>query len=100
MELYSLVIDEINRFIAPILVIGLVGTGIFLTFRLRFIQFRRLGHGFAVATGRYDDPDEPGDVSHFQALTTALSDRKSTRLNSSHVAISSAVFCLKKKTDP
>ena len=73
MELYSLVIDEINRFIAPILVIGLVGTGIFLTFRLRFIQFRRLGHGFAVATGRYDNPDEPGDVSHFQALTTALS---------------------------
>src|SRR5690625_5030934 len=73
MELYSLVIDEINRFIAPILVIGLVGTGIFLTFRLKFIQFRRLGHGFAVATGRYDDPNEPGDVSHFQALTTALS---------------------------
>src|SRR5690625_378151 len=105
MELYSLVIDEINRFIAPILVIGLVGTGIFLTFRLKFIQFRRLGHGFAVATGRYDDPNEPGDVSHFQALTTALSatvgigniDRKSTRLNSSHVAISYAVFCLKKK---
>jgi AGCS family alanine or glycine:cation symporter len=30
-------------------------------------------HGFAVASGRYDDPDEPGDVSHFQALTTALS---------------------------
>src|SRR5690606_765509 len=26
-----------------------------------------------VATGRYDDPNEPGDVSHFQALTTALS---------------------------
>ena len=73
MELYSLVIDEINRFIAPILVIGLVGTGIFLTFRLKFIQFRRLGHGFAVASGKYDDPNEPGDVSHFQALTTALS---------------------------
>jgi alanine or glycine:cation symporter, AGCS family len=33
----------------------------------------RLGHGFAVTTGRYDDPNEPGDVSHFQALTTALS---------------------------
>jgi AGCS family alanine or glycine:cation symporter len=37
------------------------------------VQLRRLGHGFAVASGRYDDPDDPGDVSHFQALTTARS---------------------------
>ena len=57
----------------PFIVIALLGTGIFLTLRLGLIQIRRLGHGFAVATGRYDDPNEPGDVSHFQALTTALS---------------------------
>ena len=57
----------------PIIVIALLGTGLFLTFRLGFLQFRRLGHGFAVASGKYDDPAEPGDVSHFQALTTALS---------------------------
>ncbi|MBW3535727.1 MAG: amino acid carrier protein, partial [Gemmatimonadetes bacterium] len=57
----------------PFMVIMLLGTGILLTVRTGFIQVRRLGHGFAVATGRYDDPNEPGDVSHFQALTTALS---------------------------
>ena len=57
----------------PWVVILLLGTGIFLTLRLGFIQFRRLGHGFAVTSGKYDDPDEPGDVPHFQALTTALS---------------------------
>lgn len=57
----------------PWMVILLLGTGVYLTFRLGFIQIRRLGHGFAVTSGRYDDPDEPGDVSHFQALTTALS---------------------------
>lgn len=57
----------------PFLVIALLGTGIFLTIRLGFIQVRRLGHGIAVTSGKYDDPDEPGDVSHFQALTTALS---------------------------
>jgi alanine or glycine:cation symporter, AGCS family len=57
----------------PIAVIMLLGTGLFLTVRLGFIQLRRLGHGFAVTTGRYDDPNEPGDVSHFQALSTALS---------------------------
>ncbi|WP_420457322.1 alanine/glycine:cation symporter family protein [Rubrivirga sp.] len=73
MELLSVVIDAINNVLRWPLVIGLLGTGLFLTIRLGFVQFRRLGHGFAVATGRYDDPDEPGDVTHFQALTTALS---------------------------
>jgi AGCS family alanine or glycine:cation symporter len=59
--------------VIPVAVIALLGTGVFLTLRLRFIQFRRLGHGFAVTSGKYDDPNEPGDVPHFQALTTALS---------------------------
>ncbi len=57
----------------PLVVIALLGTGLFMTLRLGFIQVRRLGHGFAVTSGKYDDPSEPGDVSHFQALTTALS---------------------------
>ena len=57
----------------PFVVIALLGTGVFLTLRLRFIQLHRLPHGFGVTSGRYDDPEEPGDVSHFQALTTALS---------------------------
>ncbi len=57
----------------PFMVILLLGAGVFLTLRLGFVQVRRLGHGFAVTTGKYDDPEEPGDVSHFQALTTALS---------------------------
>jgi len=57
----------------PLVVILLLGAGLYLTVWLGFIQFRRLGHGFAVTTGVYDDPDDPGDVPHFQALTTALS---------------------------
>ena len=59
--------------LVPFLVIALLGTGIFLTLRLGFVQFRHLGHGIAVTTGRYDNPNETGDVPHFQALTTALS---------------------------
>ena len=72
--------DYIDNFGVPVgeqvislKVIALLGTGVFLTIRLGFVQVRRVAHGFAVASGRYDDPDEPGDVSHFQALTTALS---------------------------
>jgi AGCS family alanine or glycine:cation symporter len=73
MEALAHFIELVNGYLSPILVVGLLGTGAFLTLRLGFVQIRRLGHGFAVTTGRYDDPDEPGDVSHFQALTTALS---------------------------
>jgi len=57
----------------PLVVILLLGAGLYLTFRLGFVQFRKLWHGFAVTSGTYDDPDEPGDIPHFQALTTALS---------------------------
>ncbi len=74
MEDFILTIQEsIDWFIQPILIIMLLGAGVFLTIRLGFIQFRRLGHGIAVTMGKYDDPDHKGDVSHFQALTTALS---------------------------
>ncbi len=57
----------------PLVVLALLGTGVYLTLRLGFVQFRKLGHGAAVATGRYDDPEDAGDVTHFQALSTALS---------------------------
>ncbi len=84
MDFLQNVVDFLNTYVVeigipvgdeniPFMVLLLIGTGILLTVRTGFIQIRRLGHGFAVATGRYDDPDEPGDVSHFQALTTALS---------------------------
>lgn len=73
MEYLSLFVEAANSILKWPLIIGLLGAGVYLTVRLGFIQFRRLAHGFAVTTGKYDDPDEPGDVSHFQALTTALS---------------------------
>ena len=57
----------------PYMVMILLGIGFYLTLRLGFVQISRLGHGIAVASGKYDDPDDEGDVTHFQALTTALS---------------------------
>jgi AGCS family alanine or glycine:cation symporter len=84
MQVLEQVVSELSYYIwgfgvpfggetVPLVVIALLGTGVFMTLRLGFIQVRRLGHGFAVTSGVYDDPAEPGDVSHFQALTTALS---------------------------
>ena len=63
----------INGERVPLMVILLLGVGFYLTVRTGFVQLSRLKHGFGVTTGKYDDPDDPGDVSHFQALTTALS---------------------------
>jgi AGCS family alanine or glycine:cation symporter len=57
----------------PAMVAILLAFGVFITFRLGFIQIRRFGHGLKVVSGFYDDPDDEGDISHFQALTTALS---------------------------
>ncbi|MDX2247862.1 MAG: sodium:alanine symporter family protein [Bacteroidia bacterium] len=73
MEIITAVQGAIDSVLGPVLIVMLLATGLFLTFRLRFIQFRKLGHGIAVASGKYDDPNDPGDVSHFQALSTALS---------------------------
>lgn len=56
----------------PLLII-LLGTGIFVSFRLRWIQVRKLRHSFDVVGGKYDNPEDEGDVTHFQALSAALS---------------------------
>ena len=63
----------IGDYIAPIQILALLGTGLFLTIRLKLLQLSKLKHGLEVTSGKYDDPSEPGDVTHFQALTTALS---------------------------
>lgn len=39
---------------------------------MKFINFRAFRHAIDVIRGKYDDPNEPGEVSHFQALATAL----------------------------
>lgn len=54
-------------------IILLVGTGIYLTIRLSFIQFRGFSHAIGLIRGKYDKKDDPGEVTHFQALATALS---------------------------
>tara|TARA_R110002049_G_scaffold29600_10_gene100749 strand:- start:2284 stop:3681 length:1398 start_codon:yes stop_codon:yes gene_type:complete len=56
----------------PLLVL-LIGGGLYLLIRSRFLPFRYLGHAIQVLRGKYDDPNDPGEISHFQALTTALS---------------------------
>jgi AGCS family alanine or glycine:cation symporter len=75
LETYHSIIKFISNEIVwgvPFLVL-LIGTGFFLTFYLRFVQVRRFKHSIEVISGKYDDPSEEGDLSHFQALSSALS---------------------------
>lgn len=55
------------------LVALLIGGGLYLLVRSHFLPFRFIGHAIQVLRGKYDDPDDPGEITHFQALTTALS---------------------------
>ena len=52
---------------------AIVGTGILFTVWSGFCQYRALTHGPRVLRGVYDDPNDPGAINHFQALSAALS---------------------------
>lgn len=64
--------DPITKSI-PFIVIWLVLGATFFTIRMGFINLRGFRHSLDLAKGKYDDPDAPGQVTHFQALATAVS---------------------------
>lgn len=51
----------------------LLGVGAFFTIYLKFPQIRFFKHAWKVVLGKFDKQDSPGDTTHFQSLTTALS---------------------------
>ena len=57
----------------PFIVVWLIFGAVVFTIMMRFINFRGFRHAIQLIQGKYDDPNDPGEVSHFQALTTALS---------------------------
>jgi len=56
----------------PLMVFALLGTGIYMTFKLGFPQLKHILHGIRVTRGDYDDVEDEGDLNHFKALSTAL----------------------------
>ena len=57
----------------PLVVIWLLCGGVFLTLRMSFVNLRGFYHAIQLVRGVYDKDDDKGDVSHFQALSSALS---------------------------
>lgn len=57
----------------PVIVLWLVLGAVFFTLRFGFINLRGFRHAVEITAGKYDHPDDEGEVSHFQALSSALS---------------------------
>ena len=73
--LSSIVFFEINFFgqMAPIIVLWLVIAALFFTVYLGFINLRGFGYALRIVKGDYKDPNADGEISHFQAVSTAIS---------------------------
>ena len=65
------VLDAIFSF--PFIVLILLAGSIIFTFYFKFINIRGFKHSIDVVRGKYDNPNDIGQISHFQALTSALS---------------------------
>ena len=56
----------------PWLLVLLLGGGGFFLVYMRFAPFRHMDHAVDILRGKFDSPDDPGDITHFQALSSAL----------------------------
>ncbi len=56
---------------APLLIL-LLGGGFYFLVYSRLAPLRYIGHAISILTGKYDDPNEAGQLRHYQALSTAL----------------------------
>jgi AGCS family alanine or glycine:cation symporter len=64
---------EEEEVVLPLVVVWLVFGAIFFTIKMGFINLRGFTHAIAVTRGKYTKASDPGEVSHFGALTAALS---------------------------
>lgn len=57
----------------PFLILWLIAGGVFFTLRLGFVNLRLFAHALKVITGKYSSKDDPGEITHSQALCSAVS---------------------------
>ena len=65
--------DEAGQVAIPFIVFWLVLGALYFTFRMGFVNIRAFVHAIDVVRGKYDEEDHEGEISHFQALSSALS---------------------------
>ena len=72
-EMSTAALPNPNAISLPIVVVWLVLGAVFFTFRMAFINLRGFVHAIQVTRGIYDSEEDEGEVTHFQALSSALS---------------------------
>lgn len=72
-RVYTAVTGEKLATQIPFVLLWLILGGVFFTLRMRFINIRGFRHAVRLTRGDYDNPADAGEVSHFQALSSALS---------------------------
>lgn len=72
-KITTLQIEEKTPITVPLIVLWLVLGATYFTIRTRFANLRLFKHAIDILRGKYDDDEAKGEVSHFQALTSALS---------------------------
>jgi AGCS family alanine or glycine:cation symporter len=64
---------QVNGAALPLIVVWLIAAGLVFTVYFKFVNVRGFAHGYRLIRGDYADASGPGEVSHFQALTSAVS---------------------------
>ncbi|HON18731.1 MAG TPA: sodium:alanine symporter family protein [Salinivirgaceae bacterium] len=74
LENLNQIIKAYNDYVGGYLILALLlPTGIYFSIKLRFLQITGLKHALDLVRGKFSKSSDTGDVSHFKALTTALS---------------------------
>ena len=73
MEQFAKWVETVNGYVwGYFLMFMIVGTGIWLTYKMRLVQIRFFAHAWSLISGKWEKPDDKGEITHFQALSTAL----------------------------
>jgi AGCS family alanine or glycine:cation symporter len=72
MEIINTFISDLIPFAEWIMLIFVIGGGIYLLFSSRLVPYKYFKHSILITAGKYDNPNDVGEVSHLQALSSAV----------------------------
>jgi AGCS family alanine or glycine:cation symporter len=72
MELINEFLTSVLPYTEWVMLFLIIGGGLFLVFYSKLLPYRYFKHALRITAGKYDDPNDPGEVSHLQALSSAV----------------------------
>jgi AGCS family alanine or glycine:cation symporter len=72
MELINKFLSSVLPYTEWVMLFLIIGGGLFLVFYSKLLPYRYFKHALRITAGKYDDPNDPGEVSHLQALSSAV----------------------------